>query len=317
MIYQKNIYPILLLLLFVLVGCESENNNTITITNAKNPYAVSVSNTKNDFKDYWYQGKAEITSYDLEQSRYGEIHEGSAVLVFVTEDFSKKKHVKLDNPSAKPSDAIPVLKLNLTRKFNTGVYPYSIMQSTFTPIDVKKHPHTLKVTQSSQEWCGHTFTQLNLGKKGYESQLFSYFETEGDTKTMLKKTWLEDEIWSKIRIAPDQLPQGDFEIIPSMTFARLRHVSLKNEQATASLVEKGNEMQYNLQYKNLERKLSINFDKSFPHQIISWEETNKSGFGSSAKSLTTKAVRKKSLLLDYWSKNDQADSHYRKELGLD
>ena len=316
MISQKNIFSICCFLLLILTGCESEHNNTLT--SSKNPYAVTVSNTdKNQFKDYWYQGKAELTSYDLQQSRYGELHEGDAVLIFVTEDFSKNKHVKLDNPSANPGDAIPVLKLNMTRKFNTGIYPYSIMQSSFTPVDGKKHPNTLKVTQSSQEWCGHTFMQLNLKKKGYESQIFSYFESEGDKKTVLKKTWLEDEIWSKIRIDPKQLPQGEIEIIPSTTYARLRHINFKNEKATATLVEKGKEVQYNLDYKDIDRKLSIVFEKSFPHEIISWEETNKSGFGPSAKTLTTKAVRKKSLLLDYWSKHDVEDSRYRKELGLD
>ncbi|MGB2691994.1 MAG: septum formation inhibitor Maf, partial [Thermodesulfobacteriota bacterium] len=41
-----------------------------------------------EFKAYWYDGKAEITSYKLEQARYGELHEGYAVMVFVTEDFS-------------------------------------------------------------------------------------------------------------------------------------------------------------------------------------------------------------------------------------
>ena len=50
-----------------------------------------------DFKNYWYQGKAEVASYKLEQARYGEMRDGHAVLVFVTEDFSKSKQVKLDN----------------------------------------------------------------------------------------------------------------------------------------------------------------------------------------------------------------------------
>jgi hypothetical protein len=48
------------------------------------------------FKNYWYKGKAEVNSYNLLQSRYGEVREGKAMLLFVTEDFSKKKQVKLD-----------------------------------------------------------------------------------------------------------------------------------------------------------------------------------------------------------------------------
>jgi len=99
-------------LMLFLFNCESEKDVSKS-TMATNQYAIMAKNDSNDFSKYWYQGKAEITSYELEQARYGEIHKGSAVLVFVTEDFSKNKQVKLDNPSANPKDAIPVLKLNL------------------------------------------------------------------------------------------------------------------------------------------------------------------------------------------------------------
>ena len=85
----------------------------------------------NDFKAYWYAGEAEISSYALQQARYGEIHEdGEAVLIFVTEDFNAKKQVKADR-TRENNQAI--LKLNATKNFLTGVYPYSIMSSTFYP----------------------------------------------------------------------------------------------------------------------------------------------------------------------------------------
>ena len=58
-----------------------------------------------EFSDYWYAGKAELTSYHLTQSRYGGLHDGDAVLIFVTEDFSKDKQVKLDDPYADQDDA--------------------------------------------------------------------------------------------------------------------------------------------------------------------------------------------------------------------
>jgi hypothetical protein len=67
-----------------------------------------------EFKDYWYAGEAEITSYELQQARYGEIRNGKAVLVFVTEDFLPQKQVKADRYN---STNIPVLKLNSTKKF--------------------------------------------------------------------------------------------------------------------------------------------------------------------------------------------------------
>lgn len=85
------------------------------------------------FGDYWHQGLAEVSGYTLKQARYGEMHEGDAVLVFVTEDISKNKQVKLDDPAAAGDDRLPVLKLNALKRFNTGIYTYSLMQSVFTP----------------------------------------------------------------------------------------------------------------------------------------------------------------------------------------
>ncbi|MEL6639199.1 MAG: septum formation inhibitor Maf, partial [Bacteroidota bacterium] len=154
----------LLLPLFVL-ACQSTNSNEETTTTfSTEGQATFVGNKQ--FDEYWYRGEAELNSYRLEQARYGEIHEGEAVLVFVTEPFSRTKQVKLDDPGLTPQDRVSVMKLNLTKKFYTGVYPYSIMQSTFTPIDWETFPNSLKVSTSTQEWCGHTFTQLNLNDQG-------------------------------------------------------------------------------------------------------------------------------------------------------
>jgi len=272
-----------------------------------------------EFKAYWYDGKAEITSYKLEQARYGELHEGYAVLVFVTEDFSKSKQVKLDNPQNANGDDVKVLKLNRIKKFDTGIYRYSMMDSVFTPIYFGDHPNTLKVTSSSQEWCGNTFTQLNLDDNGYEVRSFSYFESEGDTKFNLQQEILEDELWARIRLDPESLPVGRIKIIPATMVSRLTHKELKVEIAEASLVEnsKGsNLMDYKLVYDDSGRAMNITFSKKFPYEILSWEETYKSGFGNNAKTLTTKATKNKMLITDYWNKNKTVDHELRKKLGL-
>ena len=77
--------------------------------------STTSSNSKHPkFNSYWYQGTAEITSYKLTQARYGEMHDGIAVNIFVTEDFLPQKQVKADSKNA---ENIPVLKLNSTKKF--------------------------------------------------------------------------------------------------------------------------------------------------------------------------------------------------------
>ena len=272
-----------------------------------------------EFKKYWYDGKAEITSYKLEQARYGELHEGYAVLVFVTEDFSKSKQVKLDNPGRAKEDAVNVLKLNRIKKFDTGIYRYSMMDSVFTPVSLNEYPNTLKLTSSSQEWCGNTFTQLNLNNNSYDVKSFSYFESEGDQKFSLQKEILEDELWARIRLAPQSLPQGSIKIIPAAMASRLTHKEIKVEIADATLEQNPDDaslMDYILVYDDSGRTMKITFGKLFPHHIISWEETYKSGFGSGATTLTTKAVRNKTLISDYWNQNQNIDRDLRKKLGL-
>ncbi len=304
---MKNVY-LLTFLLAIVVTMNSCYEQAKSSSLAKTAEPGS-----QNFNDYWYAGKAEISSYKLSQSRYGEIHEGKAVLVFVTEDFSKSKQVKLDNGAAAGEDRLPVLKMNFTKKFTTGIYPYSMMLSVFSPVAQGKEVHSPKVTMSSQEWCGQVFSQMNLKKTTYELKSFSYFEREGDQSMTLEKTLLEDELWNKIRLDHKNLPQGEIQVLPGLFHTRLNHKEMKPLKVRASLSAKRDEMSYVLDYVDKGRVLTINFDKSFPHQILSWEEKAK---GIRGKVLTTKGVLDKSLMTDYWSKNGTKDAHLRKELNL-
>ena len=189
----------------------------------------------NQFAEYWYQGEGELNSYEVEQARYGELRRGESVMVFVTEDFSESKQVKLDNPKDAGNDKIPVMKLNHLRRFTTGVYDYSMMQSAFTPVDLKKHSKTLKLTSSSQDWCGHSFLQLNLEGEKYKISQFSYFESEGDKNYNIEADLLEDELFTLIRIAPEHIKEGNYDIVPATFYSRLLHDPLKPKQARITL----------------------------------------------------------------------------------
>ncbi|MTI32588.1 hypothetical protein [Xanthovirga aplysinae] len=299
--------------ILLIASCNSKSQSRITFQKA----------VHQDFLDYWYKGKAELSSYNLEQARYGELRKGNAVLIFVTEDFSKKKQVKLDKPKAHHDDAVSVLKLNLTKKFITGIYPYSILLSSFKPVDMKEYPHSLKLTTSVQEWCGQVFTQLNLGEGDdeYDIKTFSYFESEGDKLYQVPVTLLEDEIWQVIRMDPSQLPLGNISLIPSAMISRLLHQPFKPTKARASIKRYvGNEflgdslVVYSLEFRNTGREKKIYFEKAFPHHIAGWKETYKDGFGDQAKVLVTKGILKKRIKLDYWNYNKNKDLHYNYEL---
>lgn len=291
-------------------SCKKENKSTVIALNTATEHDISSKlnqiEPSQNFKDYWYAGKAEISSYKLEQARYGEIRNGHAVLIFVTEDFLPKIQVKADH---KNTNNVSVLKLNATKKFNTGIYPYSIMQSVFYPVSNNKH--AIKVSSSIQEWCGHVYAQLNNYKQ-FDIISHSYFEGEADKNFKLNKSFLENELWTQLRINPKSLPTGNIDIIPSFEYTRLRHIPLKAYTATAKLTKDT----YTISYPELNRTLSIQFTPKFPYKILGWEETFKSGFGPNAKTLTTKATTLKTIQSAYWNKNTNKDEILRETLQL-
>ena len=286
----------------ILVSCGNKESKSLALSttkiNTKTPSKTEAFKPNKSFNDYWYAGEAEISSYNLEQSRYGETRNGTAVLIYVTEPFLENKQVKADNNN--PTN-INVLKLNRTKNFTTGIYPYSIMQSTFYPI--ANNQHAIKVSCSIQEWCGHVYTQLN-NREQFEIDSHSYFENQADNNFKLDKNILENELWTQLRIDPKSLPTGKINIIPSLEFIRLKHDPLKAYEASASL-DTGS---YTLNYSSLKRKLIINFNPEFPYEILNWEENVDGDI--------TKATRLKTIKSAYWSKKSKKDEVLRETLLL-
>lgn len=300
---------VVLFTLLLIISCKEttalkEENNIVK--KETETTIVPKKQVTEEFKKYWYAGKAEITSYTLQQARYGELREGNAVLIYVTEPFSAEKQVKAD---AQRADNISVLKLNSTKNYLTGIYPYSIMTSSFYP--VYDNSHALKVAFSAQEWCGQVYAQLN-NKENFEITSHSYFESEGDQQLSLEKTLLEDEIWNKIRINPMDLPVGEVNIIPSFEYIRLIHKELKAYKAVAQtqILENGIQS-YSISYPELARKLTINFTTDFPYSIESWTETTQTGYGSDVKEITSTAQKNKRIITPYWQQNKNSDLFLR------
>lgn len=312
--FSKSLTPILILTI-LLTSCNDESQTTKNeATNSQErPTALETKPKQpltDGFKNYWYAGKAEITSYRLEQARYGELRDGNAVLIYVTEPFLPKEQVKANTSNP---DNVSVLKLNATKKFLTGIYPYSIMSSTFYP--VYDNQHAIKTSLSVQEWCGHVYSQLNNREK-FEFTSHSYFEGEADQEFSMEKSFLENEVWTKIRINPKNLPLGDVSMIPSLEFLRLRHQEIKAYNVNATISSRDDVTTYTLSYPDLERILTINFTSNFPYAIESWTEEFKSGFGPNAKSLTTSATKIKSIKSTYWNQNENKNLILRDSLGL-
>ncbi|MEL0226233.1 MAG: septum formation inhibitor Maf [Flavobacteriaceae bacterium] len=265
---------------------------------------IGMAQLSQTFKNHWFDGFAEISSYELTQSRYGQQRIGKAVLIFVTEDFLAKEQVKANQKS---KTTIPVLKSNRTKNFLTGIYPYSIMSSSFSSLR-KKHP-LIKTVASIQEWCGQSYLQLNAREKENTLISHSYFEGVADQTLTIPNKICVVELWNLIRFNPKNLPVGEFDLLPSLEIIRLNHIEPKAVKATASL-QAGN---YTLYIPSLQRSLSIQFDPNFPYTIEGWEEK----YDYKAEQYASTAKRIHTERRQYWQENNNASVRFRAPFKLD
>jgi len=267
-----------------------------------------------DFGRYWYQGSAELSRYELTQQRYGAAREGHAVLIFVTEPFLPDAQVKHEMDDGR--EDVSVLKLNNYRRFYTGIYPYTVLTSTFGAVE--EEGAALKSTGTVTEWCGQAFSQLNRRDEGWEMELRSYFQAEGDRNETFEVAPLEDSLFIRGRFGAEQLPTGDdLQIVPALHYLRFRHQPIRPYRASATVANDLDEtysndeiVRYELTYPELGRTLVILFEPAFPFDVLGWEEKQEGEEG------VTRAVRTHAILTDYWSHNGPGDDAYREALGL-
>ncbi len=259
------------------------------------------------FAGYWYQGKAEITSFRVRETIEGNTYAGAAQWIFVMEDLHKDKGIKLRDPKRHASDAVKVMRSNWHQEFRTGISSYVMMTSVYTPEDDVSFPQSLKMTSGMQDWSGQTFLQANWKGHRYEVHRYSGLESEGDSTYTLVNTWLEDELWNKIRVSPNALPLGEINIVPAAFFLRLYHVPMKSFTAQAELREASGQYRYILSYPKLKRVLEIYFEKDFPHKIVGWKQVLRD------KTITI-AEADQTIQSDYWNHMLPGDSLEQKQL---
>jgi hypothetical protein len=192
-----------------------------------------------DFWKHWGDGRAELNGYKLTQPRYGAPRPGTAVLVFVTEDFSDKLRVKVERKTPEAGEVYPVMKLNHLRDFQTGIYDYSTMTSVFARV-APGWP-VRKVSFSSREWCGHVWHQLLPGRDRVDGVFHSYFEGEADGRDDLplpEGGVFEDVLPLLLRgWQGEYLKTGESRTVPylpSLSSRRMQHKRLEWGRATIS-----------------------------------------------------------------------------------
>jgi hypothetical protein len=205
--------------------------------------SLAAPSTAQDFWAHWGDGKAELNGYRLTQPRYGAARSGTAVYVFVTEDFSDSLRVKADPGKHPPSDVYPVMKLNAVRDFQTGIYDYNVMTSVF--LRVAAGWPLAKLSFSSQEWCGNVYHQVLPRSGRLSSVLHSYFDGEADGTADLPLPAdgvFEDALPILVRGWNGELLRAgesrSVPFLPSLLRSRLQHRPLAWTRAQISRAEK-------------------------------------------------------------------------------
>jgi hypothetical protein len=124
----------------------------------------------------WDDGQAEVASYRAVERRYGELREGTATLIVVSERFDADALVKDDGP-VRARHTLGVMKLNHSLTIPTGVYTYQQMASAFL---ARGDARAVKLTVGSQEWCGVTHKRLVVRNGRATLHGSSYFGGEAE-----------------------------------------------------------------------------------------------------------------------------------------
>lgn len=221
--------------------------------------------TNKTFIDYWKNGKIEITKYDLEEDSIS-VGEGSL-------SFSIDYVEGVNN-----TDSIQTLHSDFMGKIHQKNYDYSAMTSTYLPLNLTLRPHAMKVTNSVQEPTGNSFLALSQIPKYYEIIAKNTFKVKSKEHFVLERKNLEDELWAKIRMNPNDLPTGETEMIPSFAYWQSVRKSPNIYEAKAELKDytatefTGKKLKiYTLDYPDLKRNLSIVFEGAFPYEIMGWK----------------------------------------------
>ncbi|MBY0507927.1 MAG: hypothetical protein K2X03_28705 [Bryobacteraceae bacterium] len=273
------------------------------------------------FWKQWGDGQAEVAAYDLVIPRYNQLRRGIAVSIFVTESFSNTLRVKADAGKHPASDIVPVMKLNLVKDFQTGVYDYHDMLSAFAtlaPANGLAAGVLTKDVYSRQEWCGSTFALALFDRNRVKITSHSYFDGEADQQrelAMQPNGIAEDGLWFWARgWAQPVLAPGEVKAIPMLTSAehgkgmlQWTNVQLKHAPLTKKIAVDGKQIDADLFTAQVMNGLRKDFyvERGGERRILRWDFSN----GERGQLL-------KSARMKYWELNGKGGEAALKQLGV-
>lgn len=280
-----------------------------------------------EFWDHWGDGQAELSGYRMTISRYGEPREAELALILVTEPHDRRTWIKDDEVES--PDRVEVLKLNQHVEFLTGIYPYSVMTSLFSPVEdwggaTEERFQPVRIVHGVQEWCGAYSHRIWPGPESFRSLRLSYFAHEGERLREVEahrdRTLYEDALLVQLRELDGPFADGgDWEglLVPELWRLRSGHggtepvparitrhpgdsVHLAGEEAAAPVPA----TRFELEAGDYHRTFWV--EEEAPRRVLAWETS----LGDRAELLATER-------LAYWELNRPGDEAWREALGLD
>jgi hypothetical protein len=306
-----------------LVGCASESPfpatpgeegallpDLATFTGLPTAPRASASSA---FWDHWGDGRAELSGYRITVPRYGEPREGEMALIYVTEPHDRRSWIKDDDVSS--PHRVEALKLIRSFQFLTGVYPYAVFSSVFSPVDRwgEEPFHPVRIHLDVQEWCGSVSHRVWPAQDRLRSLRLSYFASEGETLrevALPEGTLFEDALLIQLRELDGPFQDGeDWEgwLVRELWSLRTGHGPVEPVRARISRSSAtrggGPVTRFRVEAEGYNRTLDV--EESAPRRILGWETST----GEVAELLTTER-------LAYWSLNRLGDESVRGQLGL-
>ena len=267
------------------------------------------------FWSVWGDGKAELSGYRVTTRRYGAPRDGTLVLIFVTEPMDRRVWIKDDAGDVPAADRVNVMKMNAALKFQTGIYPYSVMTSVFAPVDgaAPERFAPAKIAMTAQEWCGSVYQRLIVRPGSFDGEIRSYFHAEGDrdaTVTTPIGTVYEDALLVQLRELDGPFAGGkdwSGSIVPSLWTARKGHTPPQPVTATVRRENASRDgvpvTRFKVAYAGVTKTIDV--EKAAPRRVLGWTTTD----GETASILKT-------ARLPYWQLHGPGDEKYLAQLGL-
>ena len=274
-----------------------------------------------EFEALWYDGQAEVNGYRWQGTRYGELRTGEAIAIFVTEPLGAKEHVKVERPAEYRGEVLTVMKLNLVRSFQTGIYDYHTMTSAFARVEDLA---PLKLTFTSAEWCGHVYEELDVRPDGVALSVASYFQGESLEKKLPAKAngILGDQLFVFLRgLRGDVLAPGEAKRLPYLSDAferRLRHSDAswgEIELARGAALERvtvpaGSFEAFVIRLNASDgRAGSARIEAAYPHRLLAWSWSRGSELLDAAELTGSRRMK-------YWELHAEGQGELRVKLGL-